>query len=160
MNLSHLTTRSSVLQHSGSYILSPCHLTDGRGWVTLVKHWRNSNHAPRTKEPVSKSSATAEVFCPPWWGGHPIENNPWQKQSSGHKVWSLQPLALLVHKSWLSYFTEMVDCGTFAPPCSPQITSLCQRGSVHHSLSQRYLFGGKDISLYKMSLLVSVPLEE
>lgn len=88
------------------------------------------------KEPVCKSSATAEVFCLPWRGGHPIENNLWQKQSNGHKVWSLQPLPPLAHKSWLSYFTEMVDCGTFTPPCSPQIASLCQRGSVHQSFSQ------------------------
>jgi len=54
------------------------------------------------KASLCESIAAAEILWLHWRRGHPIENNPCQKESkSGHKVWSLSPSPLLTDNSWL-----------------------------------------------------------
>lgn len=161
MNLSHLTTCSPVLQHSGSHIISSCLLVDGRWWVALAKQ-RHTKETVTTnlpqkcgviwhKEPVCKSSATAELFCLPWRGGHPIENNPWQKQSRGHKAWSSQPLALPPHFH-LSRLTQLFPWnGWLWHLHSPMLSSDCLSVPKRFSPS---LFLTKGIYLVEGYLIV------
>lgn len=86
---------------------------------------------------------------------------PWQKQSSGHKVWSLQPLELRGADSVIS-----LKCFTVAPslPHAALRLPLCAKDAQSITLShEEHLFGGKDVSTgqyhWRRKVFVSVRAE-